>query len=89
MCCTAIAYCRYGNALNSELPYGFLANCVFWDVTHAACLTYSSPLKLEGAHSSETSVNLYQIIRRHIPEDSTLYSDCRKNLKFYFPLFLV
>jgi hypothetical protein len=39
----------------------------------SACLTYSSILKMEAVHSSETSVNFYRTTRRHTPEDSTIY----------------
>jgi hypothetical protein len=47
----------------------------------AACLVYSSTLKMEAVLSSEISVNFYHVIRRHIPEDSTLGNHNRENLK--------
>jgi hypothetical protein len=53
-------------------------------MTLVACLAYSSHLKLEGAHSSETSVDLYQIIWHHNPEDSTLHTESLENLKSHF-----
>jgi hypothetical protein len=50
-----------------------------------------STLKKEAADSYETSVLIYQIIRRHIPEDQNLHfyrssvkSFCSINLSFYF-----
>jgi hypothetical protein len=38
----------------------------------AACWSYNFNLEMEAVRSSETSVNFYQTIRRHIPEDSSL-----------------
>jgi hypothetical protein len=35
-----------------------------------ACLAYSSTLKMEKIHPSETSVNFHRSILRHVPEDS-------------------
>jgi hypothetical protein len=35
-----------------------------------ASMSYSSTLKMEVASFSETSINLYHSIRRHVPEDS-------------------
>lgn len=43
-------------------------------------LLHFSIMKMEAMSSSETSVNLYQTIPRHIPEDSTFYSHCHMNL---------
>jgi hypothetical protein len=43
--------------------------------------TYLFGLCSEAICSPETSVNLYQTTRRHIPEDSTLYSHLRNNHK--------
>jgi hypothetical protein len=47
---------------NPSIPLGSI---------HCAC---SYTLMMEAMRSSVTSVNVYQTIRRHIPEDSTLYS---------------
>lgn len=38
-------------------------------------------LKLEGGHSSEMSVSLYQTTRRHVPKDSTLHRNRRENIE--------
>jgi hypothetical protein len=37
----------------------------------ASRLAYSSTLDMEATYSSETSVDLQQITRRHFPEDKT------------------
>jgi hypothetical protein len=42
-------------------------------------------LMMEAVRSSETSV-LTRVTRRNIPEDTTLHSHCRKNLKSYIAL---
>jgi hypothetical protein len=42
---------------------------VFWD---AAPCSLAIALMMEAARTSETSVNVYQTIRRNIPEDSHL-----------------
>ena len=47
----------------------------------------------KGKSSRETSVHIYQTTRRHIPENTNLYSDSRaieKNLSdcFFFPPFI-
>jgi hypothetical protein len=43
--------------------------------THVSEERAASLLRLiEAAHSSETSLNIYQTTWRHIPEDSNLYS---------------
>jgi hypothetical protein len=44
-----------------------------------SCLTDTFTLKMEAVFASETSVNIYQTTRRHIPEDSTLHSHCCEN----------
>jgi hypothetical protein len=36
--------------------------------------TYPSTLEMEAVYSSETLVNSYQSIERHIPEDSILHA---------------
>jgi hypothetical protein len=38
------------------------------------CLTFSSTLKTEAVHSSETPVNLHQTTWRHIPKGSILHA---------------
>jgi hypothetical protein len=38
------------------------------------CSAYSSTLKTEAVHISETSVNFYQTIPRHFPEGITVYT---------------
>jgi hypothetical protein len=40
----------------------------------AAYWAYSSRLKMESVHSSETLVNFYQALQCHIPEDNTVHS---------------
>jgi hypothetical protein len=47
---------------------------VFWVVSIIA-------LMMEAVQNSETLVNLYQLTRRHNPEDSHLHTHCRENLK--------
>jgi hypothetical protein len=48
-------------------------------------LSATSGLKIGAAHSSETSLNIYQTTLRHIPEDSErdIHSHLRENLKCY------
>jgi hypothetical protein len=41
----------------------------------AACLAYSSTLKMKVVHSSKMSVNIYQSTRRNIPAGYMLYID--------------
>jgi hypothetical protein len=48
-----------------------------------ACTTCSSMLSIKAICSSETSVNCHQASRRHIPEDHTLHSHRRENLRFH------
>jgi hypothetical protein len=43
----------------------------------------SSTLKMEAICSSETSVEIQQTTRRHIPEDDTLHNHRCENLKSY------
>jgi hypothetical protein len=43
----------------------------------------SLTLKLEAVCSSETSVNFYQITRRHIPEDSTFCKGMHKESVYF------
>jgi hypothetical protein len=38
-------------------------------------------LKMEAAGFSETSICIYQNVRRHIPEEESFHSHCRENLK--------
>jgi hypothetical protein len=47
----------------------------------AAYSPYSSTEKKEKGHSSETSANLYRIVRFHNPKDSVLHSHHTENLK--------
>jgi hypothetical protein len=49
---------------------------VLWVITGFVCclLGLHLTLKIEALHSSETSVNLYQTIRRSIPKDGTLHT---------------
>jgi hypothetical protein len=47
---------------------------------HSACLAYSTTLKTESIRSSETSVNVYQTRRHHIPDDSALHKKMFENL---------
>jgi hypothetical protein len=68
-----------------------LKKAVFWDVAPcslvevyrrfrgAYCLHYQGDE--EAANTSETSVNLYQIIRHNDPEDSHLHTRRHENLK--------
>jgi hypothetical protein len=49
----------------------------------AAWLAYFSTLRIEVVCSSKTSVNFYQATRRNIPEDNTLRSPRRENLKYH------
>jgi hypothetical protein len=46
-------------------------------------LTHSLTLKMETENSSETSVNFYRTIWRHVPQDSTLHSHSHENIKFH------
>jgi hypothetical protein len=46
----------------------------------AACLVYSSAMKMKVVHSSEISMNMYQTTWRNIPESSTLYCHRREIL---------
>jgi hypothetical protein len=43
---------------------------VFWDV--APCSLVDTDLMMKAVSTSETLVNIYQITRRNIPEDSHL-----------------
>jgi hypothetical protein len=52
----------------------------------AACLTYSSNLKMEAVFSSEMSVNFYHTAWRHIPENATLRSHHSETLKSHLNL---
>jgi hypothetical protein len=68
---------------------------VFWDVAPcnlveidrhfkvAYCLKHQRyhPLMMDAVSSSETSVRIYQITRRNIPEDSHLHTRRPVNLK--------
>jgi hypothetical protein len=66
---------------------------IFWNVmscsqkftqvseNYHACLSYSSALNMNEIRS--TSVNFYQTIWLHTPEDSTLHSHHRENFKFH------
>jgi hypothetical protein len=47
-----------------------------------AYLDCSSTLWMETVHSSETSVNLYRTLQRHIPEDSIFHGHRCENLNF-------
>jgi len=38
-------------------------------------------LKMEAEGFSETSICIYQTVRRHIPEEESFHSHCRENLK--------
>jgi len=38
-------------------------------------------LKMEAAGFSETSICIYQTVRRHIQEEESFHSHCRENLK--------
>jgi len=38
-------------------------------------------LNMEAAGFSETSICIYQTVRRHIPEEESFHSHCRENLK--------
>ena len=38
-------------------------------------------LKMEVAGFSETSICIYQTVRRHIPEEESFHSHCRENRK--------
>jgi hypothetical protein len=55
--------------LRNQPPFRFLT----W--------AYSSILKMEAVHSTDISVNFYQTTRRHITQDTTLYSINRHNPK--------
>jgi hypothetical protein len=46
-------------------------------------LKMADALMMEAASTSETSVNLYQTARHHIPEDSHLHTRRCENLKSY------
>jgi hypothetical protein len=50
---------------------------------HAACLTYSSTLKMGVTRFSKKSVDVQQTTQHHIPEDRTLHYHCCENLKTY------
>jgi hypothetical protein len=43
---------------------------------------YFSTLKMEAILSSEMSLNLYQVIWRHIPEDVTLREEIRLEMSY-------
>jgi hypothetical protein len=57
---------------------------LYYNVTRMRKLLHAFVLKLEGLGSSETSLGVYQTTWRHIPEDSTLYSDRYGTLSFNF-----
>jgi hypothetical protein len=59
------------------VEYGVLLS----DSEQNAGLAYTTTLKMGAARSSETSVNVYQNIRRCIPNYRTLHSHMGKNLK--------
>jgi hypothetical protein len=46
-------------------------------------LVYSSALKMETVLASETYVDFFLTIRRHISEGSTLHGHCCENFRFY------
>jgi hypothetical protein len=46
-----------------------------------AFMAYSSALMVGAVRSSETSVKLYHVIRRHILEDNILHDHCYEILK--------
>jgi hypothetical protein len=51
------------------------------EVLAASIIRATSPLMIETAGTSETSVNLYQTARRNNPVDSHLHTRRRENLK--------
>jgi hypothetical protein len=55
---------------------------VFWVVAPPS----SGALMMEAARTSETLVNFYQTTRCYNPEDSTLHTHRRENLKSYLAL---
>jgi hypothetical protein len=55
-------------------------------VMFAACLTYSSNLKMEAEFSSEMSVNFYRTAWGHIPENATLRNHRSETLKSHLNL---
>jgi hypothetical protein len=57
----------------------YLQIAVFWVV--APCVLIA--LMMEAARTSETLVNFYQTARCYNPEDSTLHTHRRENLKSY------
>jgi hypothetical protein len=61
-------------------PVGSLGVPVPISVPRLSMLRTLSYPEYLGASSSETSVNLYQTIRRHVPEKSNLHSARRRNL---------
>jgi hypothetical protein len=56
---------------------------IFWDI--APCSTWQ--MKMEGPHSSETSVNIWTT-RRYIPEDGNIHNYSSENLKSYKKRFV-
>jgi hypothetical protein len=57
---------------------------MFTDISEecpASIFRDSSTLKKEAAHSSETSVNNYQTVSLHIPEDNNFHTHHHENLK--------
>jgi plasmid replication initiation protein len=52
-------------------------------VTLVSCLAYSSTLKIEKTHSSETVANFEWTTWCYIPEDRTLHNHHCENLKSY------
>jgi hypothetical protein len=65
---------------------------VFWNV--APCSLVDIDRRVRGVlmtnavSCSETSVSIYQITRRNIPEDSNLHTHRRENLKSYLAIFM-
>jgi hypothetical protein len=66
------------NQQEEDSELALLATCFIL----ASCFTYSSTLKMGAIHSNETSVDFHLNMKRHIPEDRTLYSQRCKNLIF-------
>jgi hypothetical protein len=46
------------------------------------CIIRVITLMTEAVSSSEMTINIYQTIRRNIPEDSHLHTRCREDMKF-------
>jgi hypothetical protein len=60
-------------------PEALLASCFML----VSCFAYSSTWKMEKTCSSETSVDLQQIMWCYIPEDRTLHNNCYEIFKSY------